>query len=90
MKLPESLLDRLEQASSEKGCSKGSLIRQALEKILTEETSHLERIAEATESMKKNKKPRRKIDWSLLRQKLSGKTRMSPEEEVIRHRRRSL
>jgi hypothetical protein len=89
-KIPHSLLYRLEEASTQQGKSKGALVREALEMLLRTGSSPREQIRNVTELLLKKKKPRIKVDWNELRKKAAVSTGLSPEEEVLKFRRRRL
>ncbi|MBI2335637.1 MAG: hypothetical protein HYU97_02605 [Deltaproteobacteria bacterium] len=90
-KLPTGLFSSLEATAKQEGVSKGALVRKALEKFLNKPTSKSEQIKKITKGLLMRKKiSPPKIDWNYLREKVSTKQRLSPEEEVLASRRRNL
>jgi len=90
-KLPSGLFSSLETTSKQEGVSKGALVRKALEKFLNKPTSESEQIKKITKGLLMRKKiSAPKIDWDYLREKVSAKQQLTPEEEVLASRRRNL
>lgn len=90
VKIPHSLLQRLDELSRKEGRSKGALVRWAIERFLqgaSAESSQVERI---TEAFMKGKNPKMRTDWKMLYAQTRKPSSMTPEEEVRRSRRRDL
>lgn len=91
IKLPHPLLDQLEDACTRAGKSKGAVLREALMKWLETSPQTAFNIEGITDRLRSGKPPRLRADWELLRRKASAsRPALTPEEEVSRHRRRSL
>lgn len=94
VKIPHPVLHRLEEVCSSEGKTKGALVREAIESFLKgkkEVEGHMAKFRRATTALLKGKKPKGKVDWEELRRVASSvETGMTPEEEVLRSRRRWL
>ena len=89
LKLPHPLLHRLEEVSRQEGKSKGAYLREALQIVLAQKSSPLDRVRQITENLLKKKKTKATVDWDELKKKI-GAASLSPEEEVLRSRRRRM
>lgn len=94
LKIPHPLLNRLERVAGREGRSKGSVVREAIERLLErkgdKDPGDLD-IRAITEAHFKNRRLKIKVDWEELRRKASeGAPSISPEEEVRQSRWRRL
>lgn len=91
-KLPKPLLHKLESSAKNRGLPKGALIREAISLYLETKKNDEEQITRITLAYLKNKKIKgeTKVDWERLRAKCASPMDISPEEEVLRSRRRRL
>ncbi|MBU0505456.1 MAG: ribbon-helix-helix protein, CopG family [bacterium] len=88
-KLNPTLFEKLQKCAQESGESKGTLIRNALEDYLEKNKDFKTRIKNLTNKLIKpnqNKKP----NWDSIHKYTRIETDETPEEEVLRTRRRGL
>ena len=94
VKMPESLFERLQDASVAQGKSKGAVVREAVEQWLARSPAQAERIEAITRALRQQKRPRLRpeegVDWEALRHQAAKGAAGRPEDEVQRTRRRGL
>jgi metal-responsive CopG/Arc/MetJ family transcriptional regulator len=91
IKMSESLYAQLDLQAQEEGLSRGALVRLALKKMLKKRQPLLDRLQRITQSLAQGKMAHRsQTNWKGIYAQTRKAVTLSPEEEVMRSRRRGL
>lgn len=90
VKVPLPLLSLVDQRARQWGVSKGEVLRQALRLFLGQSGGMQELVRSITQDLWRQKKGRSTVDWQTIFRKTRQPMAQSPEDEVLRSRRRGL